>query len=450
MNEKKRKRSSSKTLQTAREAGYFGKKMLAGTRAAVEENKPVAWSMVDWWLGGSLVKAMGVEIVYPENYGAFCAAARVAESNLEYAESDGFLGTLCGYARNCLGYTRKLKENNFIIPADAPGGGIPKPTFLLACGAICDTRYKWFQALGRYLDVPVWTLDFPQTGNMEYSLPGNKEENIKFMLRELKAFVAFLENLLGKKMDWDKLEANLDIFFKTMDLAYEVDVLRKAVPSPMFSTDFWAVMTPHFYLAEDPETLDFYKRVYVEVKNRVDNKIGAIPDEKYRMMFAELPPWHSLGFFEEVALKHKIAFVFESWNYHAPPPLPEEEKEKVKDPLELIARFSYHKFFHAADSAIKLGVDPIFLVGPYLEYARDYRADGLMGHPLISCRPGTYTLLHLKNVLLEKFKVPSVIIEGDIVDQRVFNEDEAYNKMEAFVETMDFYRELRRKNGFEW
>lgn len=448
MNEKKRKRSSSKTLQTAREAGYFGKKMLAGTRAAIEGGKPVAWSMADWWLGGSLVKAMGVEIVYPENYGAFCAAARVAEPNLEYAEGDGFLGTLCGYARNCLGYARKLKENNFIIPANAPGGGMPKPTFLLACGAICDTRYKWFQALGRYLDVPVWTLEFPQTGNMEYSLPGNKEENIKFLLSELKAFVAFLEKLLGKKMDWDKLDENLDIFFKTMDLAYEVDVLRRAVPSPMFSTDFWAVMTSHFYLAEDPETLDFYKRVYAEVKNRVDNKIGAIPNEKYRMVFSELPPWHSLGFFEEVALMHNIAFVFESWNYHAPPPLP--EKEKVKDPLELIARFSYHKFFHAADSATKLNVDPIFLVGPYLEYVRDYKADGLMGHPLISCRPGTYTLLHLKNILLEKFKVPSVIIEGDIVDQRVFNEDEAYNKMEAFVETMDFYRELRKKNGFEW
>jgi metallophosphoesterase superfamily enzyme len=115
-----------------------------------------------------------------------------------------------------------------------------------------------------------------------------------------------------------------------------------------------------------------------------------------------------------------------------------------------MARYSYHKFHHAAPVAREQAVDPIIFTAPYLEYAQDFRADGLMCHPLLSCRPATYTLMHVRNLLMEKFKVPSVVVEGDIVDLRVFNEEEAQNKMDAFIETMDYHRELRKKAGLAW
>jgi len=98
MDEKKKKKTSEKTLQTAREAGYFGKKLLTGARQAAEEGRPVAWSMVDYWGGSLIAKTMGVEICYPENYGAFCASVRKAEPNLDYAEADGIPSTTCGRA----------------------------------------------------------------------------------------------------------------------------------------------------------------------------------------------------------------------------------------------------------------------------------------------------------------------------------------------------------------
>lgn len=92
---------------------------------------------------------------------------------------------------------------------------------------------------------------------------------------------------------------------------------------------------------------------------------------------------------------------------------------------------------------------PIAYVGPYLEYAKDYRADGIMLHPLISCRPATYMLMHKRNLLMELYKVPSLVVEGDIIDLRVFNREEALAKIEAFVETMEYYREIREKEGLQ-
>ena len=442
---------SAKTLQTAREAGYFGKKMLTEAIKAQQEGHPIGWSMVNWWEGDLIAKAIGMHLVYPENYGAFCAAVRQAEPYLEIADSEGFPNTLCGYARNCIGFAKSLKDNNYVIPEGAPGGGLAKPVLLLGSGGVCDSRYKWFQSLGRYLnDVPVWTLEMPQTGVREYYLPGNKEKNLRFVVNELREFVSFLEDLLKRKLDDDRLEEMLDQTLKTLRLARELDQLRKSVPSPMVAQDFWSIMIPHLYLPEDPEAYVFYQRVYEEVKHKVDNKIGAIPNEEYRMMFAELPPWHSIGFFDELAKRFGIAMVIESSGYHAPAPMPEGELDGISDPLEIIARLTYNKFMEHNEVAREFDTSPGFLNAEYLQWAQDYRVDGFFAHPLISCRPATYTLMHTRNTLEEKLKVPGVVVTGDIVDLRVFNPDEATSKIETFLETMDYYRGLRKQAGMAW
>jgi len=287
----KKTRKSGKTLQTAREAGYFGKKLLKKGAAAEAEGKPLGWSMVTWWQGELIAEAFGINLVFPENYGALCAAVGQAEQYLEISQSEGFPTTLCGYAQNCFGYAKRLKDNGLVPPTDAPGGGLPKPIFLLGSGAACDARIKWFQALNRYLDnTPIWILDIPQTGASEFLIPGNKELSIKFIAGHLRSYVAFLEDLLNTKLDYDRLKEIVDQTYKTMHLAYEVDKLRRAKPSPMVSTDFWSIMIAHLFLPFDPEAYAFYERVYDEVKSKVDNGIEAIPNERYRMLFGELPP----------------------------------------------------------------------------------------------------------------------------------------------------------------
>jgi benzoyl-CoA reductase/2-hydroxyglutaryl-CoA dehydratase subunit BcrC/BadD/HgdB len=341
-----------------------------------------------------------------------------------------------------------MAENNMQPPPDAPIGGMPKPTLLISSGAVCDGRFKWFQALRRYVDVPQWTLEHPHPGMKEFFLTGHKEETIRFITSHLKEFVCFLENLLDSKMDWDKLTEIVDQALKTLALAHEVDRLRRSVPSPMVAQDFWSIMIPHLFMPHDPEAYDFYKKVYNEVKHRVDNKISAIGDEKYRMIFLELPPWHNLGFFDKLAQNYGIAIVFESLGYHAPSPIPEEELEGVSDPLERIARLTYRKFTEKLETVKKYDIDR--RIGAYLRIAQQYVADGILCHPLRSCRAATYHLLGTRNVLEQRLKVPGIIIDGDIVDLRVFNEEEALSNIEAFLETMDHYKQERKSAGMPW
>lgn len=413
---------------------------------ASKEGKPTAWCMVNWWGGDVILRAMDVACVYPEDYGAVCAAFGAAPAHLARSDSDGFPTHMCGYARNCLGYAAKMRDLGE-IPPDVPMGGMPKPTLLLGSGYFCDTRYKWFQALGRYMDAPLWVLEMPHPGVKESRMAGAREHDIKFLIEEIKEFTAFLEGLLGKKMDWARLEKLVDDTIEMHRIWHEVNELRKARPCPMHSRDFWSSMPASLYMAADPaETAKLYRDMYDEVKSMVDNHTGAIPEEKYRLAFAELPPWHSLGFFNQLA-ERGWNFVIESWAYHPPRPI---DLSKVSDPIERIARLTYQYFSGYFDDAFESKDWWGYFAHPYLKYAREYQCDGIFLHPLLTCRTATNHLMVVQDQAMKRLKVPSIIIEGDIVDLNLFDPADALRKAETFEETMAHYRQVRQREGFEW
>jgi len=206
------------------------------------------------------------------------------------------------------------------------------------------------------------------------------------------------------------------------------------------------MMVPAYYMAEKKETIEAYQAVYDEVKARVDGGIGAVANEKYRLAFAELPPWHSLDFFNDLA-ERGWNFVTESPGYHPPP---STKIEKVSDPLERIARLIFGSFFGGMMGAGVEGERTAGGAQPYLTLARQYKVDGFLFHPLLSCRTASFYLTHAANVLLERVKVPSLAVQGDIVDLTVFDPARALSEAEAFEETMEHYRELRKKEGLGW
>ncbi len=51
---------------------------------------------------------------------------------------------------------------------------------------------------------------------------------------------------------------------------------------------------------------------------------------------------------------------------------------------------------------------------------------------------------------MESWQVPSISIEGDIIDTRLFDPVDALRKAEAFEETMDHYKKVRQEAGLAW
>jgi benzoyl-CoA reductase subunit B len=413
------------------------------TLEASNAGKPTAWSMVNYWESDAILKAMDIEIIYPENYGTIAASMGAAEKYLEKADEEGFPGYICGYARTTLGYTYQMMvECEGAVPPDAPVGGMAKPSILIGSGALCDARFKWFQSLGRYMDVPQWVLELPHLGVEESQEPEAYQYSIDFIKQELRNFIEYLEKQFQKPMNWDKLEELVHYTLEINLVFHEINELRRARPCPMHSCDFWSSMAACLFLAGNPaETLTLYRNMYDEVTDRVRNKISGINyEEKYRLLFAELPPWHSLKFFDRLA-ERGWNFVVESYAYH---PIQPFETEASTDPLENIARISY-SFIHARHKRALHEKIYNVVLQPYLENAVSFSCEGALLHPLLTCRMASFHLKSLKDYLMKRLNIPSLTVEGDIVDIRLFNPQSALIQAEAFEEIMDHYKGVREE-----
>jgi benzoyl-CoA reductase/2-hydroxyglutaryl-CoA dehydratase subunit BcrC/BadD/HgdB len=450
--EKKRPINRMKTMYALR---ALVDEMYESGLEAKKEGKPVVWAMLDGGYGAPFLNAIDIDSVYPENYGTICASSGAAQAYLERSISEGFPDHLCGYAQNCFGYTARMTDLGE-IPPEAPSGGMPKPLFLLSSGMACDARFKWFQALGRYLGVPVWTLENPRSGTRESLMEGSYEREVAYVVKELKSFADFLERIVGRKIDWAKFEEDVDTTMMMDKAWYEVNELRKAVPGPMHSRDFWSSMTASILRTTNPKKVaDLYGQMRDELKERIANGVSGINyEERYRMTFLGLPPWHSLGFFDQLA-ERGWNFVTEQY-YHPSKPI---DLSWVKDPVEKLVRYRGKSLAweiesevgpEEADEVKKEIIEKGYSDRIYLRDVMRFKCDGAMLHTLLTCRGTTAPLLLSQNRLENFWKVPALVVEGDIVDQTLFDPEDALRRAEAFEETMDHYREMRRELGMGW
>jgi hypothetical protein len=197
--------------------------------------------------------------------------------------------------------------------------------------------------------------------------------------------------------------------------------------------------------------------MYDEVKYRVDHGIAGINrPEKYRMSFEGLAPWHSLSFLDSLADR--------GWNFvcesaYSPGRPFKVDLSGVTDPVERYVRKRYRSLASVIDqefvpkeaTEVK---EEIMREGASnrlrLRHIREYQCDGVVLHVLLSCRSASSGLTLFADQLLDMYKVPSLIIEGDIIDTSLFNPVEAMKKAEAFEDTMDHYKKVRKDLGFEW
>src|SRR3990172_6426946 len=152
-----KKTTARKTTETARKVRPLVKMMYSRAHEAKAQGKLVAYGMVGSQYD-EILRAMDIYPIWTENYAGLCAAKRVAEPYLLKAEADGYSNVICGYVRAGLGFDAMRRELGD-IPPNAPDDGMVRPDMMLGSGWHCDPRYKWYQANGRLLDIPVYNYD---------------------------------------------------------------------------------------------------------------------------------------------------------------------------------------------------------------------------------------------------------------------------------------------------
>jgi benzoyl-CoA reductase/2-hydroxyglutaryl-CoA dehydratase subunit BcrC/BadD/HgdB len=417
---------------------------LAATVRAKEEGKKVALA---YMMNGhdEIMRAMDIVPAYGEIFGGMSSQLCAAERYMQRAEADNLSRSLCTYATCTLGFDSWRQELGGEMPPDPTGGGMGKPDMILGSAQpLCDPRFVWSQAAQHYYrDIPLFVGGMyhppwdPKVDHRE-----REQLYVTYNTEELHEMVKFCEKLTGRKMDWDRLAAHIDLSDRTWNLYVENCELRKAVPTPMDTAGAMVTQQPLGFNLGTQEAYDFYAALNEDLKEKLREKKGVADPEKYRLIWAGgLPSWFALGdfkYFNDKGASFPVEITYRNAEHVDSLDLP-----KTKDPLEYIAwrwvRFQTHYYDKARKRPGSLPK-----VERIIEYIDDYQCDGVVFHSAFSCRSWHAGIIQQAEVLRKVYRdIPILIMEGDIVDTSSYNEADTHNRIDAFIETIEAAKRKR-------
>jgi len=437
LQEKANPEKRSHATRAASKIASMVKKSICDTAKAREKGKTLAYTFVNCCYD-EIIRAMDIVPVWTENYAGICGAKRDADRFISKAVSMGFSRSLCTYALCGIGFD-KWREELGAMPLDAPWGGQVRPDLMLSSGQIiCEPRYKWYQTVQQYMpDVPIYTLDLPWPVYEEDMKVSEIEEYyVEYIQEELHELVSFLEKHTRRKMDWGRLSEVVDLSEKTWNLIWETFELRRAVPTPMDTGDAMNTMVPTMFMMGTQEGYDFYLELKKELEEKIRKKDGVVEHEKYRLLWGGgLPPWFALNDFNYFNSKGAVFPV--EVTYRNVEPVNELKIPDSRDPITRLAWRWVRYWTYWYDKARKRpGSDPN--VERLIQYIEDYQIDGVVIHLAQSCRTMHLGLIWQLNQLKRIYKrIPSLILESDMIDIGQYSKVQTRNKIDAFIELLE-------------
>ena len=376
-------------------------------KTAEQTGKKVAWITS----GGPVepLIAMDVIPVYPENHGAMIGAAKMGVDLCEKAEAMGYSRDLCSYARADIA----------CAPIDGgPIGGLPRPDMLVCCNNICGTVLKWYEIQARYYDVPLFILDTPFC-HTEFS-----NDAKKYVREQITEYVEFLEKVCGKKADGDRMA-------EVGRLAIEGQRLWQAVldttthrPSPMSAFDAFFHLALIVTLRGTQVTIDYYKVLLKEMKERVGAGIGAVADEKYRLLWDNLPVWYRTRWLSEKFAAHGACLVADTYT------------SAWCSSLKYLKEDNFLDSMAEGYTRIYLNISVDEMAENVARMIDKYEVNGLVMHSNRSCKPYSLGQYDIQKIIQQKRGIPTLLIEADMVDERSFSESQIETRIDAFMEVL--------------
>jgi len=370
--------------------------------------RPVAW--VTSGAPTEILKALGFFLVYPENHAALCGARRHAEDLSVVAESAGYSRDICSYARTDLGS---------VLSGRTPVGNLPPPDLLLCSTNICQTVLYWYRVLADHFGCPLVLVDTP----FLYDDTAEPHQ-VAYVRRQLEEIVPIAEQVAGREFSETVLSEVIGRAKRASDLWMEILQRARHRPSPLTAFDGFINMGPIVDLRGDRQTVDFYEGMLAELDERIDRGIGAVREERYRVLWDNLPIWYRIGPFSRWLAERGVNVVASTYT-HAWGEL--AEMMDADRPFDAMARVYLHPILNRS-AGHKLDV--------MRRMVDDFSVDGVILHSDRSCKPYSLGQIDQRDRLVNQVGIPALLLEADHNDPRSFAEEQAMMRLEAFVEMM--------------
>ena len=392
------------------------------------------------WVGGAwsfsaVPSGLGRDVwsLTSEPYGASIAANKEFSLKcLETTEKAGFARDLCSYMRNYWG--------SIILDKYAFGGPFPKPDFIWQ-DHICCSHAKWYQVVSDLEGgLPHFSMDVA-VGPYQDVAP----HKIDYLVNQMQDGIEWMEKTTGRRYDDELLIEAVKNEFRSTSLWAAICELNKNIPAPLEEKTMYSLYVLGTLNKHDKEVADFYQELLDETRYRVENGIAALANEQVRLMSDTQPPWGFLSIFRYMEKFGAISVgslytygligIWEdkpdgSWGPRATPMEKGIEINDRETALRLYADWTLSKpeWQHFYSPHIKTEM--------MARIAREWKIDGVMLHYNRGCEGLSIGIAENRLGLIEE-GLPVMTFEGNMGDEREFDESRVKARFDAFMETLE-------------
>ena len=161
--------------------------------------------------------------------------------------------------------------------------------------------------------------------------------------------------------------------------------------------------------------------VSVVLAGLIARAIGAVPGERYRLLWDNIAIWYRLYRFFRPFMDAGACFVADTYTNAWTMAL------DADDPFVGMAQ---------AYTGVFINIDLQARMHTISDLAQRFQVDGMVMHANHSCKPFSITQSQVRDRLRDEFALPTLILEADMCDARLYNEGAVQERIEAFLEML--------------
>ncbi len=367
-----------------------------------------------------LLRTFDFPIVFPEINSLQTAVRRIAHEYLGEAEDFGYSPDICGYV--------KADVATQLRGGDHPMGQIPKPTLAVLTNA-CNTYIKWAEIWERMYEIPIVTIDVPGSRAAgQASDTGSFESDRRYVQHQIEELIPVCERVSGIGFDIDRLRESMqhaNVMSRSWKRLLDLNANRPSVFNALSDGTIYLGVANGF--RGTAAGARYFAELVDEMEYKAEHGIGTLTEELYRLIFVGVPCYPIFRRFTELFTEWGGTFVNSTYLWFASGGSNVGFEYDLDRPLESLAE--------GLLVGVRDAMDSMFFQSELLvSMADDFHADGIVYHPIKSCRTVSTGLADTRRHVMKERPVPSLFIESDMMDRRVVSEAQLKNRVDAFFE----------------
>ena len=292
-----------------------------------------------------------------------------------------------------------------------------KPDAFVYSTVPCDSSRIAYPVMEKIWNVPTFNVDLP------FRRDRRGED---YLIAQTKEFIAFMEELTGTKLDWEKFKESMKVANRTNELLEKCADLRKHTPCPLPGTLLVtnACMSGQ---AADPAMATFLEKEVETGEMMLSLEMGACMNgEKYRMLFLQNMLWTSLKSYGYLEREYGAICIMDVLgHFHG-------DFYEHMDDKEDCFRIMSHKMMnlpmiHGAAGPVEYYEDRI----SYLMDNFNINTSVFLGH--VGCKHTWASTKILSDFIQAKYGIPTLLLDVDCIDGRYKGAEEVQNAIAEYL-----------------